>query len=159
MKHLPKHLRERWRYLAVELEAWPAASFGQRAFQCALWQSAQRLLGDAGSADAVCRVLQYRFEAGVGEAIVKVRRGTVESARAAVACVSEVEGEPVGLSVRGVSGTVRGCEEKYMGGPLKAEAETDVEFRGASQTGVVYGDRVDVETDDWFTGATTFDIG
>ncbi|MFC6754912.1 ribonuclease P, partial [Halorubrum tibetense] len=36
MKHLPKHLRPRWRYLALGIEAWPDADVDRRAFQRAL---------------------------------------------------------------------------------------------------------------------------
>lgn len=110
MKHLPKHLRPRWRYLAVELEAHPDAEVPRRAFQQAVWYAAGNLLGDARSADADLRVLRYRFGDGRGEAVVRVRHGEVSPARAAVACVDAVDGQPVGLWVRGVSGTVRGCE-------------------------------------------------
>ena len=46
MKHLPKHLQPRWRYLAVELEAWPDADFDRRDFQRSVWFAAQNLLGD-----------------------------------------------------------------------------------------------------------------
>ncbi|TKX77234.1 ribonuclease P, partial [Halorubrum sp. SD626R] len=48
MKHLPKHLRPRWRYVAVGIETWPDADVGRRAFQRALWYAAGNLVGDAG---------------------------------------------------------------------------------------------------------------
>ncbi|ELK49519.1 ribonuclease P protein component 2, partial [Haloferax sp. BAB-2207] len=52
MKHLPKHLRPRRRYLAVEVETWPDADLARGPFQRELWYAAQNLYGDAGSADA-----------------------------------------------------------------------------------------------------------
>jgi len=116
MKHLPKHLRPRWRYLAVALETEPGASLARSDFQRAVWYAAGNLLGDAGSADADLRVLRFSFDAAAGEgtAAVRARHGEVRPARAALACVSEVDGDPIGLSVRGVSGTLRGCTEKYL---------------------------------------------
>jgi ribonuclease P/MRP protein subunit POP5 len=114
MKHLPKHLQPRWRYLAVGLEAWPDADITRNDFQRAVWYAAGNLLGDPGSADADLRVLHFDFEDGAGEAVVRVRRGEVGPARAALACVHEVDGDPVGLHVRGVSGTIRACEEKHL---------------------------------------------
>jgi ribonuclease P/MRP protein subunit POP5 len=116
MKHLPKHLRPRWRYLAVTLETWPDASLSRSDFQRAVWYAAGNLLGDPGSADADLRVVRFSFDDDTGEAIVRARRGEVDPARAALACVSEVDGDPVGLYVRGVSGTLRGCTEKFLGG-------------------------------------------
>jgi len=112
MKHLPKHLRPRWRYLAVELETEAGVDLERPAFQRAGWYAAGNLLGDAGSADADLRVLRYRFddETGRGEAVVRARRGEVSPARGALACVHAVNDPPVGPWIRGTSGTVRGCE-------------------------------------------------
>mgnify|MGYP000309585523 CR=1 FL=1 len=114
MKHLPKHLRPRWRYLAVELEADADATLSRGAFQRAVWYAAGNLLGDPGSADADLRVLRFGFGDGTGDAVVRVRRGEVTPARAALACVHEVNGTDVGVWVRGVSGTIRACEGQYL---------------------------------------------
>jgi len=70
VKHLPKHLRPRWRYLALGIEAWPDADVDRRAFQRALWYAAGNLLGDPGSADAGLKLLSFAFSAGEGEAVV-----------------------------------------------------------------------------------------
>ncbi|MFB6106848.1 MAG: Rpp14/Pop5 family protein [Halobacteriaceae archaeon] len=157
MRHLPKHLRQRWRYLAVGLETWPDADFDRRAFQRATWYAAQNLLGDVGSADADLRVLRFRLGEGEGEAVVRVRHGAVETGRAVVACVHAVDGHDVGVHVRGVSGTVRACEEKYMGGPTEKADHVRVTFRGADRPAVRRGGLLDVETDGDLTGATRLD--
>jgi len=158
VKHLPKHLRPRWRYLAVGLEAWPDADIGRRAFQRALWYSAGNLLGDAGSADAGLKLFTFRFTDGVGEAVVRVRRGHTDAARAAIGCVSEVDGDPVGVWVRGISGTVRACEERYMGRAAACSTQRDVAFADAERPAVVRTDAHDVWTDSGYVGATAFDI-
>ncbi|GAB7091096.1 Rpp14/Pop5 family protein [Halorubrum luteum] len=158
MKHLPKHLQPRWRYLAVGLEAWPDATIDRRRFQRALWYAAGNFLGDAGSANVGLKLLGFRFADGDGEAIVRTRRGHVDDARAAIACVSEVDGDPVGVRVRGVSGTVRACEERYMGRAGGNLQQRDVAFADADSTAVVREDACDVRTDSGFVGATTFDI-
>jgi ribonuclease P/MRP protein subunit POP5 len=158
VKHLPKHLRPRWRYLAVGIEAWPDAELDRGAFQRALWYAAQNLVGDVGSAEADLSVLSFRFADGNGEAVVRVRRGEVDRARAVVACVASVDGDEVGLRVRGTSGTVRACEEKYMGrAPIHPE-QRHVEFQGARRSAVVAADRVDVRAAEGYAGATTLDL-
>ncbi|MFB6097383.1 MAG: Rpp14/Pop5 family protein [Haloferacaceae archaeon] len=143
MKHLPKHLRPRWRYLAVGIRTRAGADLDRRGFQRELWFAAQNLLGDPGSADAGLSVLRFAFDPDVdpgtsavdagadaatgddadrlgrGEAIVRVRRGEVDPARAALACVDAVDDYAVGLRVRGVSGTLRACEEKHC--PMLAD--------------------------------------
>ncbi|GAB7008544.1 Rpp14/Pop5 family protein [Halorubrum trueperi] len=158
MKHLPKHLRPRRRYLAVGIETWPDADVGRRPFQRALWYAAGNLIGDAGSADADLTLLSFTHESGRGEAVVRVRRGHVDEARAAIACVSEVDGDPVGIRVRGISGTVRACEERYMGRAAANLTQRDVAFEGTERPGVARGDACDVRTDSGYVGAATFDI-
>ncbi|MFC7324038.1 Rpp14/Pop5 family protein [Halorubrum rutilum] len=157
MKHLPKHLRPRWRYVAVGIETWPDADLGRRAFQRALWYAAGNLLGDAGSADADLTLLSFAHDDSVGEAVVKVRHGHVAEARAAIACVSEVDGEAVGIHVRGISGTVRACEERYMGRATASSTQRDVAFEGAERPAVVREDACDVRTESGYVGAAAFD--
>jgi ribonuclease P/MRP protein subunit POP5 len=158
VKHLPKHLRPRWRYLAVGIEAWPDAAFDRGSFQREVWFAAANLLGDPGSADADLRVLGFEFADGAGEAVVRVRRNEVERARAALACLDDVDGDAVRLTVRGVSGTVRACEEKYMGGPPEVGDEKRVVFRDSTTRALPRDGLHDVRSDGRFTGATSLDI-
>ena len=158
MRHLPKHLRPRWRYLAVELESWPDADVDRGAFQRELWYAAQNLLGDPGSADADLTVFGFAFADGAGEAVIRARRGHVDDARAALACVDEVDGRPFGLRVMGVSGTVRACEERYLGRQAGRSEERSVVFANESRPAYGDGDVADVRGPDGFTGATELDF-
>ena len=112
MKHLPKHLRPRWRYLAVELRG--AGELARDPFQRECWFAAQNLLGDVGSAALDLTVVDFAFGDGEGRAVVRVRRGETDRARAVLACLDAVDGVELGLRVRGVGGTVRACREKYL---------------------------------------------
>ncbi len=67
MKHLPKHLQPRWRYLAIGLETRPGESIDRRSFQRECWYAGQNLLGDPGSARADLRVIRYEFDDGPGK--------------------------------------------------------------------------------------------
>jgi len=158
MRHLPKHLQPRWRYLAVTLETWPEASIDRRAFQGAVWESARSLLGDPGSADADLTVLRFSFANGTGRAVVRVRRDEVTRGRAALTCVAAVDGHPVGLAVAGTSGTIRACEENYLSDRPQATGERTVAFEGADRPALLRGGRVDVRLDDAYTGATDLDL-
>ncbi|MFC6862983.1 Rpp14/Pop5 family protein [Halomicroarcula sp. GCM10025817] len=158
MKHLPKHLRPRWRYLAVAIESWPDASFDRRALQRDLWYAAQNLLGDTGSAEVDLTVVSFDRTDGEATAIVRTRRGHTDEARAALACLDSVGDDPVGLRVRGISGTVRACEEKYIRGPPEAPAKRQVVFENQDRRAVERGERIDVRTDDAFAGTTALDF-
>ncbi|MFB6141827.1 MAG: Rpp14/Pop5 family protein [Halorientalis sp.] len=156
MKHLPKHLRPRWRYLAVAIETPPDATFGREAFQRGCWTAARALLGDAASADLDLSVVTFERAGPVGQAVVRTRRGETDRARAALACVDSVDGDPVGVRVTGTSGTVRACEEKLIQRPGEPERRT-VAFEGTDRDAVAWDGRVDVATGSGYAGAATPD--
>jgi len=158
VKHLPKHLQPRWRYLAVEIETWPDADFGRGAFQRDLWYAAQNLYGDVGSAETDLTVLSFELAGGDGETIVRAHRGTEDRARAALATVDRIDGHPVGLRVRGISGTVRACKERHLNGRAGREEQRDVVFENEPRSAVVREARVDVEGPEGFAGATRLDF-
>lgn len=158
MKHLPKHLRPRWRYLAVGIETEPTTALSRGAFQRALWYAAGNLLGDTGSADADLKLLTFDFADGTGEAVIRARHGHVDDARAAITCIASVADEPVGIHVRGISGTVRACEERYMGRASGVVSKRDAVFAGSERPVVVRDDAVDVQTGTGYVGATQLDL-
>jgi ribonuclease P/MRP protein subunit POP5 len=158
VKHLPKHLQPRWRYLAVAIETWPDAELDRRAFQREVWYATQNLLGDSLSADMDMTVLRFDHADGAGDAIVRVCRDYTDDARAALACIDAVDGHPVGIRVAGTSGTVRACEEKYIRGPPKSPGQRHVVFEGAERVATTRGRRVGIRTDGAFVGATDLDI-
>lgn len=155
----PKHVRPRWRYLALGLRSWPDAAVDRRAVQEALWGATRDLWGDAGSAGIDPAVVEFQWEDGQGEAMLRVRRARVQEARAAVACLRAVDGEPIGTRVRGVSGTRRACAERHLGRKGEAEVTTTVAFDGAERSAVRRGAAVDVRIDGAFVGATECDTG
>jgi len=160
MRALPKHLRPRWRYLGVAVETWPEVAIDRRAFQRAIWDAARGLLGDPGSADCDLTVMRFRFEEAIGrgEAIVRVRREERTRGRAALACVDSVSGHPVGLAVRGTSGTIRACE-RYLTHCAEPNGETTVRLSGVERPAVRgRAGRLDVRTDEGFVGATELDV-
>lgn len=158
MKHLPKHIRPRWRYLAVEIEAAPDADIDRGAFQRALWYAAGNLLGDVGSSDADLTVFGFEFAHGLGEAIVRVRRGETDPARAALACIEAVDDQPIGLVVRGISGTVRACEESYLRGRSPDSVEKSVAFADDRRSATCRDDVAEISLPEGFVAATELDL-
>ncbi len=158
MKHLPKHLRPRWRYLAVEIETYPETTIAREDFQTALWRAARALVGDAGSATLDLTVVRFRHHEGTGEAVVRSYREATDRARAVIACVDRVGTTPIGVRVRGTGGTIRASEEKYLGRAHVKTEERTVVFDGEERTAVVRSPRVDLRDDSTFVGATDLDF-
>lgn len=158
MTPLPKARRPRWRYLAVHLETWPDVTLERSAVQRAIWGAARTLLGDIASAELDLSVVRFDLAEGSGHAIVRVRRGNADRARAVLACLDAIGEAPVGIRVAGASGTVRACSEKYIGREPEPLAQRQVAFDGAQRPAVVRDGRVDVRTDGSFVGATDLDL-
>jgi len=158
MKHLPKHIRPRWRYLAVEIETAPDAEIDRTAFQRALWYAAGNLLGDAGSADADLTVFGFRYVDGIGEAVVRTRRDETAAGRAALACIDSVDAQPIGLVVRGISGTVRACEESYLRDRSPNLIEEPVAFADDQRPAIHRDDVAELSLPEGFVAATELDF-
>ncbi len=155
---LPKHLRPRWRYFAIGLRSWPDVSFSREELETAVRRSARELYGDVGAAEMSLQVMRFRWGDGAGEAIVRTRREHVRRARAAIACTPSVGNAPLGVHVRGQSGTVRACEENYLGSGAESLTENTVVFEGAERPALARGMEVDVRVADAFVGATRLDL-
>lgn len=154
----PKHLRPRWRYLAVELETRLDGGLDRDAFQAAIWSAIRTLLGDVASARIDATVVRFRDAGGHAEAIVRVRRGRVTPARAAIATIDRLDGRPVRPAVCGVSGTIRACEENYLGIDREPPRHDLVTFESVERPATRAGEAVDVELDSTVVGATTLDL-
>lgn len=158
MTPMPKHLRPRYRYLAVTLEAWPDGAVDRDGFETAVVAAVRSLFGDVGVAGAEPRVIRFAFEDGAGQAIVRSRRDAVETTRAGLAVIDSGERASLAVCVRGISGTIRACEEKYLQGRQLPIAESTVAFEGVDRPATVRGSRVDVHLEDGFAGATDLDL-
>ncbi|MFP4175403.1 MAG: Rpp14/Pop5 family protein [Halobacteriales archaeon] len=151
---LPKSLRPRNRYVFFEVEMLPDASFGEHDLRRALWFEAQNLYGDVTSAETRAELVEYDDDdATLGTGVVRCDHERVEETRAALACIDEVNDDPVGLRVVGVSGTLAAGRDRYGDTPPTRETTVD----GAPAW--IRGDAVDVRTDDGFMCGTHHDYG
>lgn len=158
MGTLPKHLRPRWRYLGLELETAAQDEIEKRAFQGALWKAARSLRGDVGSARLGLDVIRFELRDGYGTAIVRVHRGTETEARGIIATLETVDVTPIRATVRGVSGTIRACEENYLRIAREAPSHEVIALDDVEGPAIVRPPAVDIETDSTRIGATTLDI-
>ncbi len=158
MGRLPKHLRPRWRYLAVELETRATTSLVRDTFQNAIWQASRSLLGDLGSARISLDVLRFSHRDGRGTAVIRVHRGTENEARAVLATLGTVGNEPIRATVRGVSGTIRACEENYLRIARESQSHEVIALDDVKSPAFIRSKTVDLLGDSTLLGATTLDI-
>ncbi len=153
----PKHLRPRWRYLAVDLEVPGDVDLTRDDLQGSLWRGLKSLFGDATSARVGMDLVRLSLVDGRGQAIIRVARDGVEEARAVLATVDRVADRPIRFDVRGVSGTIRGCEESYLGDAGEPASQDTVTFDDVETTAVVRDETVDIRIDSTPVGVTTLD--
>lgn len=156
MKGLPKSLRGRQRYVWFRVETDPWMEVEEADLQRVVWWEAQNLYGDLVSSEAELRLVEFDGEVGA----LRVGHDVVREARAALACVHEVDDASVGVHVVGVSGTLKSGRRKYL--DTSEAEELMVDGRKAWRR----GDRLDLEpgkqnkyTDGLPTGATVYDVG
>lgn len=94
------------RYLAARLRT--EAPVEERGFVNALTREARSLLGDAGAA----ALDLWLYDLDEESCVVGCRNDEVDRARAALACVTEVDGTRVAPVVVAVSGTLRGARDR-----------------------------------------------
>mgnify|MGYP006107473707 CR=1 FL=1 len=158
MKPLPKHLRPRYRYIVVSIESWPTAQLDKRTFQHAIWASTSRLFGDIGATTADLFLIRFEFSNGSGWGIIRTRRDALPIARSSIACISKINEFSVGIIVRGVSGTIKSCEDKYLSEPSEPVISGEHLFNTKMSPSFTRGNCIDIQTDTDFIGATHLDV-
>lgn len=158
MSPIPKHLRPRWRYLAVAICTWTDRDLDRTSFEAAVQEAVRSLHGDIGCADADLRLFRFTYHVGRGQAVIRVRRDAVDVVRSALTCMDSINDTPVGLQIVGVSGTVRACEEKFLGSQGEAIEQRTVAFDGVEYSATVVGVEVDLQSDDGRIGAISLDL-
>ena len=95
--------RVKRRYLLVAVDC--AVKCSSNEFMDAVWGSLSKLFGEHGCSKAGLSLISYDDAGQV--AVLRVAIAGVESVRAALACVTKVNGRPAAIHVLRVSGTLK----------------------------------------------------
>jgi len=109
LKPLPPTLRERNRYLTLELLS--DSNFGREELIKAIQNSCLNFLGELGTSKTSLWLLDWDERKRKG--ILKVNHKSVDEVRASLALIKEINKKPCILHVLGVSGTVKKAREKF----------------------------------------------
>ncbi|MBS7621710.1 Rpp14/Pop5 family protein [Candidatus Bathyarchaeota archaeon] len=101
-------IKTRRRYLALKIDA--AEKFEQKVFLDALWSAILRLYGEYGASKTGLTLIDYNTEKGI--AIIRAAHTEVEKVRAAIATITEINGNPAAVHVLFVSGTLKVLHRK-----------------------------------------------
>ncbi|OYT63530.1 ribonuclease P [Methanosarcinales archaeon ex4572_44] len=108
MKILPPTLREKKRYLTVEIMK--DGRINRDRFLRALQDSIKDLFGDVGLSETGLRLLHFDGT----RAVVRCTPKMVWAVRAGIATITQIDGVKVSVRVIGIGGTVRSVMEKYV---------------------------------------------
>ncbi len=108
MKGLPPSLKEKNRYIAVRLIS--EKNISKDEFFSALRDQILSLYGEFGYFDF--KIIQFENNSG----IIHVKLKDLEKTKNAITLISEVNGVKVLPVILGVSGTIKSCRRKYLGG-------------------------------------------
>ncbi|MFH1169554.1 MAG: Rpp14/Pop5 family protein, partial [Chloroflexota bacterium] len=102
--------KENWRYIAFEIISDSAPKEGE--VVRTMVSSILRFLGELGASDTNIWMMEYAAEKRQG--IIRCSHDAVRDVVASITLVSKIEEKKAAFNVRGVSGTVKKCREKYL---------------------------------------------
>lgn len=110
---LPPTLRDTYRYVVFEIISKRDVSFGE--VVDVVWKAALGLYGDAGTSEMGLWVPETLYDASKKRGVIRASHTAVETLRAALASIREINGVPVIFVVTGVTGTIRSAKNKFLG--------------------------------------------
>ncbi len=108
MKGLPPALKEKKRYIAMKFIA--DREISKEELYEKLKEYLLELYGEFGYSNF--RIIQFKDNKG----IISVKLRDLEKTKNAITLISDVNGTKVVPLILGVSGTIRSCRKKYLGG-------------------------------------------
>lgn len=112
LQTLPSSLREKQRYIVFDIIADESAAFGN--FVDAVWDTLLDFLGEKGAAEVDPWILKDLFDEDQQRGGIRVRKDYVEDVRAALALITEINGETATIQVISVTGTMDSARKKYF---------------------------------------------
>lgn len=127
MKRLPSSLREKKRYIALEVEG--DEPVRREELVRGIWEEVIGLLGEAQASELNLWISDFDEKAQRG--FVVCRHTGVGKLEAALATVGELGGRRVHLRVLGIAGTIKALKRKFLNrGMLLYGGERDASFMG-----------------------------
>ncbi|MBC7085604.1 MAG: ribonuclease P [Methanomethylovorans sp.] len=117
MKVLPPSLRERKRYLIIEIITEHDVSREELIRE--IFAATGSLYGDIGSSECGLKLLNFEKQKG----ILRCSHMMTEKTRAALATITSIGGQRAIVHVLGISGTIKGATKKYIQCATISEAE------------------------------------
>jgi ribonuclease P/MRP protein subunit POP5 len=104
----------------LALQAEGEVGFGEREVIDTLWRAVYQLFGEVGASQIDLRQSR-QVQIGGGILVVRCSHKALSSVRAAVASITEVEGQRAAIRVIAVSGTLKGLRRKLTSRGVVAE--------------------------------------
>jgi len=102
--------KENWRYIAFELVG--TGIFSEQDIVKAVTGANLRLYGEVGTSEENLWIIEFDSEKQRG--IIRCSHKAQQKVLAALTAITKINEQDVVINVRGVSGTIRKCKEKYL---------------------------------------------
>jgi len=100
----------RRRYLALKVVS--EQRVNERTVMDALWNALLKLFGEYGASQANVSLVEYDQQRNY--AVVRCSHTALETVRASITSVTEINGKPASIHVMGVSGTLKALRKKML---------------------------------------------
>lgn len=110
---LPPSLRPKHRYLVFEVIADKPVELAE--IVQAIWETAHRLFGEAGTAEFELWIPGNLYDRTKGRGLVRCTHDSVEKVRLVLASVRTAPTQQTVLKILGVTGTIKSAKRKYFG--------------------------------------------
>ena|SRR3989338_6694241 len=107
-------LREKKRYLAIEILSEESVKYSSKLVSKAVWTACQKFMGAINTAKAGIWVIEEKWKFNIQRGLIKVNNRFVEQLMASLALISKINKDNIIIRSIGVSGIIKKAEYKYL---------------------------------------------
>ena len=114
MKAFLPTLKEKKRYLAIEILSRENKKHSFTDISKAIWAALQGFIGSLGAANAGIWFVEDKWRQNVQRGLIRVNNKFIEPLRASLTFINKVDNDNVMVNSVGASGSIKKAEDKYL---------------------------------------------
>jgi ribonuclease P/MRP protein subunit POP5 len=114
MKAFLPTLKEKKRYLAIEILSQKNRKHSFTDVSKAIWASIQGFIGSLGAGNAGIWFVEDKWRQNVQRGLIRVNNKFIDPLRASLSFIKKVDNDTVMVNSIGASGSIKKAEDKYL---------------------------------------------